>query len=246
MYPTMKESAKIFDNLIQERRSMRVYEKDAPFDEEAVARSLHRATLSPNSSNLQVWSFHRVKSVEMKGKVAKLCMNQSAARTARELIVVVCQIDKWKKNSERILEHIRPSFSNPLSKKDKRAIEYYKTYIPLVYRVDPLGIMTLIRKIITLVKSIQGPFPRISTNADCRIMAHKSAAIAAQTFMLSMKAEGYDTCPMEGFDSKRLKRFLKLPRRAEINMVIATGVGTPEGIYSDRFRFSEEEIIFEL
>lgn len=242
----MNKSAQVFDQIVESRRAMRVYSADAPFDEGAVARSLHRATLAPNSSNLQVWSFHRVKSEEMKAKVAKLCMNQSAARTAQELIIVACRADKWKSNSERILDRIRPSFSSPLSKKDKRAIEYYKTYIPLVYRVDPLGIMTLIRKCITLVKASQGPFPRISTNSDCRIMAHKSAALAAQTFMLSMQAEGYDTCPMEGFDSKRLKKLIGLPKRAEINMVISTGVGTKEGVYSERFRFPKNEIIFEL
>ena len=37
---------------------------------------------------------------------------------------------------------------------------------------------------------------------------HKSVGLAAQTFMLSIAAEGYDSCPMEGFDSKKLKSFL--------------------------------------
>ena len=64
--------------------------------------------------------------------------------------------------------------------------------------------------------------------------------------MLSMKAEGYDTCPMEGFDEKRLKRFLKLPRKSEISMVIGLGVAAEGGIYSERFRFPHEEVIFEL
>ena len=38
--------------------------------------------------------------------------------------------------------------------------------------------------------------------------------------MISMAALGYDTCPMEGFDSVRLKSLLKLPKSAEISMVI--------------------------
>ena len=35
---------------------------------------------------------------------------------------------------------------------------------------------------------------------------HKTCALAAQTFMLAMSNEGYDTCPMEGFDSRRVKK----------------------------------------
>jgi nitroreductase len=46
----------------------------------------------------------------------------------------------------------------------------------------------------------------------------KSAALAAQNFMISMAA--VITCPMEGFDSLRVKKILNLPAAAEINMII--------------------------
>ena len=80
---------------------------------------------------------------------------------------------------------------------------------------------------------------------DVRVVIHKSAALAAQTFMLSMTAEGHDTCPVEGFDSKRLKKLLNLPHRAEINMVITCGKRIPEGVYGERFRVPLEEVVFE-
>ena len=59
--------------------------------------------------------------------------------------------------------------------------------------------------------------------ADMRVWAHKSTALSAAHFMLAMRAEGFDTCPMEGMDSKRVKRLLNLPRRAEICMVVSAG-----------------------
>ena len=46
------------------------------------------------------------------------------------------------------------------------------------------------------------------SSGDVRVITHKSAALAAQSFMISMGAIGYDTCPMEGFDSKRIKKQL--------------------------------------
>jgi nitroreductase len=79
-----------------------------------------------------------------------------------------------------------------------------------------------------------------------RVVVHKSAALAAQTFMLSMKAEGYDTCPMEGFDSVRVKKMLKLPRGAEVNMIIGVGKASPDGVYGPRVRVPNEEVIFEV
>lgn len=78
---------------------------------------------------------------------------------------------------------------------------------------------------------------------EVRISVHKSAALASMTFMLGMKAAGYDTCPMEGFDSKRAKKLLKLSQASEICMIIGCGKGLPEGIYGDRFRLPYEELV---
>ena len=73
-------------------------------------------------------------------------------------------------------------------------------------------------------------------------MAHKSAGLAAQNFMISMAAIGYDTCPMEGSDTLRVKNVLNLPRGAEITMVIGCGIRDEKGIYGPRFRVPFEEI----
>jgi len=57
-----------------------------------------------------------------------------------------------------------------------------------------------------------------------------------------MAAIGYDTCPMEGTDTYRIKRLLKLPYGAQINMVISCGIRKPEGVYGERFRVHFEEV----
>ena len=75
-----------------------------------------------------------------------------------------------------------------------------------------------------------------------RIVAHKSAGLAAENFMISMAAIGYDTCPMEGFDSTRIKKILNLPLGAEINMVIGCGIRDENGIYGPRFRVPFSEV----
>jgi nitroreductase len=84
------------------------------------------------------------------------------------------------------------------------------------------------------------------SSGDVRVIAHKSAALASQNFMISMAALGYDTCPMEGFDSKRVKRILGLPKKAEINMIIGCGYRAEGGIYGQRFRVPFEEVYREV
>jgi len=116
--------------------------------------------------------------------------------------------------------------------------------MPLVYWQDIFGIMSLVRGAISFFAGLTRPFFRSGGRARQRIMVHKSCALAAQTFMLSIAAEGFHSCPMEGFDEKRVKRALGLPRGAEINMIISVGKGTEAGIWGPRFRVPNEEVIF--
>ena len=79
-----------------------------------------------------------------------------------------------------------------------------------------------------------------------RIVAHKSTALAAQNFMISMAAIGYDTCPMEGFDSKRVKKILSIPNSAEITMIVSCGIRDEKGIYGSQFRVPFKDVYFEI
>ncbi|QYY37507.1 nitroreductase family protein [Ruficoccus sp. ZRK36] len=53
--------------------------------------------------------------------------------------------------------------------------------------------------------------------------ALRSAGMAAQTIMLAAKALGYDTCPMIGFDMKRVSELIKLPENHIVGMMITVG-----------------------
>lgn len=81
---------------------------------------------------------------------------------------------------------------------------------------------------------------------DMRIVAHKTTGLAAQNFMISMAAIGYDTCPMEGSDTWKVKRVLGLPFGAEINMIVSCGIRSEKGVYGERFRIPFEEVYNEV
>ena len=236
-----------FEQLIQTRRSNRKFDPSIEVPDEVIERSLQRAILSPNSSNMQLWEFYWESNSEKIQQWSELCLGQSAASTAKHLVIFVTRQDLWKSRANFNLESIKKQArGNEGSKTYQRGLQYYAKLMPLLYRQDPLGLFTLIRKTICFFMGLRKPFMRFGGKADQRVMVHKSCALAAQTFMLSITAEGFDTCPMEGFDQIRVRKALNLPAGAEINMIIAVGKGTPSGIYGERYRVPFEEVVHKL
>ncbi len=58
--------------------------------------------------------------------------------------------------------------------------------------------------------------------------AMRSCGIAAQTIMLTAKAMGYDSCPMDGFDFDAVAKLIDLPENHVIAMFVVVGKGTKE------------------
>jgi hypothetical protein len=237
--------SKEFQSIVEFRRSNRKFDPAVVVPDEVVRRCLERAVLSPNSSNMQLWEFHWVSSEQEIARFVPLCMGQNAARTAKHLVVFVTRRDKWRERAKWNLDMIKRTVQGEPSPIQKRGMDYYGKAMPLLYFSDFLGLMHLVRGMVSFFLGLRKPFFRSGGSARQRIMVHKSCALAAQTFMLSVAAEGFHTCPMEGFDERRVKRHLGLPRGAEINMIISVGKGTEAGIWGPRFRLPNEEVIFE-
>jgi len=53
--------------------------------------------------------------------------------------------------------------------------------------------------------------------------AIRSVGIASQTIMLAVKSAGYDSCPMIGFDQKKVSDLINLPKNYIIGMMLAIG-----------------------
>ena len=234
-----------FIDALNYRRSVRVYDENKGIDTEIVKKCVQQATLAPNSSNMQLWEFHHVTSEEILKKLNFACLGQPAATTAKQMLVVVVRKDLWKQRAKSNLSNIQKIFANnnreKQSSREKFALNYYGKLMPFVY-ADFFGLFGCIKFLFSWVTGVFRPTYRQLRNSDMRIVAHKSAALAAQTFMLSMAAEGYDTCPMEGTDTLRIKKILKLPLSSEINMVISCGIRKPEGVYGERFRIPFEKV----
>ena len=245
----MSQHEKRVSEAIQYRRSVRVYDAEQPIDPNIVKECIAQAALAPNSSNMQLWEFYHITSKEVIEALAPLCFNQNAARTAQQLVVFVTRKDLWKQRAKANMNHINTLFppkpKAEQSSREKVARQYYGKLIPFAYS-DFLGVFGMLKYLMVIVMGLFKPMYREVRKSDMRVVVHKTTALAAQTFMLSMAAHGYDTCPMEGSDTWRVKKLLGLPYGSEVNMIVSCGIRTEKGIYGERFRVPFEEVYHEI
>ncbi|MCG8668354.1 MAG: nitroreductase family protein [Pseudomonadales bacterium] len=226
-----------FKKVVESRRSVRKF-TSKPIPKEVLEDCLGMAMLAPSSCNLQPWEFHVVQTPNNKQKLVEACMNQNAAKTAAELIVVVARTQNWSKIAKlNITDWPQPTVP-------KHWVSFYKNGVPLTYWQGPFDALGRVKKSIANVAGLFRPIPRGPfSQADMKVWAVKSVALAAENLMLAFRSHGYDTCPMEGMDERRVRKLLKLPKDAEVVMVIGAGERAEDGVYFPRVQFDKNNFI---
>ena len=225
------------------RRSVRKFDPNKDIDTEIVKKCIENGVLAPTSSNLQLWEFYHITNKDILRKVSKICFDQPAASTAKQIVITLVRRDLWKKRANQNIDFFDSKKEKLNQQHYDLTKKYYTKAVPLVYN-DFIGIYSYCKYILANFLGFFRVMYRQLRNSDTRVVAHKSAALASQNFMISMAGFGYDTCPMEGFDSLKLKKLLKLNSKSEINMVIGCGIRLKEGVYGERFRIPFDDIYF--
>ncbi len=227
-----------FDKVVLSRRSVRSYTSDA-VPESIIQHCLELALLSPSSSNLQPWEFHWVRNSELKKQLAEFCYSQPSAKTASDLIVCVARTKTWSSHLDHLVKVLKsqPGVS-------ESAIRYHQIELPNMLAQGIFGLKGHLRSLKYRLKGIRKVQARRPGGpSDLLLWAVKSTTLAIQTFILAVRAHGYDTCPMEGFDEVRVSRLLKLPSDAHIVMVVSVGKRAKNGVYGKRTRLEKERFI---
>lgn len=232
-----------FKKTVQSRRAIRIFD-GVPIPEDVMRDCLRDAVLAPSSSNLQCYELYWLRDNETKKRMTPLCLNQPAATTAGDLIVVVSRVDEWQSHLKKLTKIMTDNGKNPLSGPVR---DYYENIVPLLMRTDRWGFHNLKRRLMLWYKSrneptANGPVSR----ADHRVYGHIQASLAAQNLMLSLVAHGYECCPMGGIDGRGIAKLLELPPTAEVTMVIGAGTGKPEGLFSIRRRLPISDLVKEI
>jgi len=231
----LNETVKALTEIIESRRSIRLFDK-SPVPPEVMEKSFDMALLAPNSSNLQPWEFVWVRESQLKAELVKACFSQAAAATAAELVVCIARTKTWKRNCEDMKKQMEQAEAQG-TRIPKAAWLYYRKLAPFMYNQGPLGVLGLFKRVIFFFIGLRKPVGREPMgNNDMKIWATKTTALACENFMLAIRAFGFDTCPMEGMDSRRVRKLLKLPSDSLIPMVIAIGKRRADGVTLPRIR----------
>lgn len=231
--PALECDFEAFKQVVRTRRSIRAFLPD-PVPDAIVDECLDLALLAPNSYNLQAWEFFCVRDSAKLERLRRFCLDQPPATSAPTLLVAVARPDFWRVARRLNLEHYVRRGGPPSS------IRKYRKLIPLIFADGPFYVLGPLKKLALAVEGLwhatwRGPFGYWGQ----QLWAAKTTALACENLMLALRAAGYDTCPMEGFDEPRVKRLLALPRAARVVMVLAAGRRAPGGV-SEQVRFDRE------
>lgn len=206
---------------IFQRRAVKV------FDAVEISRGLREQILdaarhAPSSFNMQPYRFYWVGSTAKKAAVAKLCLGQMPAETASALVVAVADIGSMRATSRGQVEWMR---SGEFSEAKIRDYERTAKIGRILFMPGPFGIFGVVKRGIFWLLNLWMTIgmPPLSRQ-DVFKWATKGTSLACENLMIAAEALGINTCPMEGFDGRRLSKYLGLsPQYHEIVMVIAMG-----------------------
>jgi len=226
---------RVFQQVNRDRRAIRDFD-GSPIGDEEVEAVLREALLAPSSSNSQPYVIHWLRNPAMKAAVANACHNQRAARSASTLLVLVSgrRFALETVSLFRAYVESTPELSEKSRAYHLRQLTTGRRFLRVASSVfwSPLhDLLTTVFPSLTLLPL--GPKP-------VRNWFARSTLFAAQTILLAASARGLDTCPMEGFDPRKLSRILGLKRGDVIALVVALGRRRPDALIEPRWRRSFE------
>lgn len=236
--PANTPQLQAFRQVVESRRSVRRF-TNTPIPNAVLDDCLRLAMLAPNYSNLQPWEFYVIDSVDKRNRAVKNCMNQNAAKTAARLIAVVARTDTWHDHAQQVL---REYPDTPVPKKVKN---YYTKIIAMDFVRGPMNAISVAKWGATkTIRKLKGPIKSpYYTFDDVKNWATNNTALAAENLMLALRAYGFDSCPMGGFDEPAMKRLLNLSDDHHIVMMVGAGERADDGIYDTQFRFNQAQFV---
>jgi nitroreductase len=205
-----------FESLAKSRRAVRNFRPD-PLPPELLDRLIDIARWSPSGYNLQPTHFVVVTDPAVKLKLVPACLKQRQIAEAPAVVIITGDGHVAKNNFKDVI-----AMDKSLGCIDEKYEALLRKYIPLAFGTGPLGLGWLAKAAAAPTLGLVMPTPSIPA-VFRRYWLTKQTMLCAMTLMLAASAAGLATLPMEGFDEKRVRRVLRIPRSQIVPVVIAIG-----------------------
>ena len=223
-----------FEALAFHRRTVRNFKPD-PISHALLERLIRITQRAPSSFNLQPVHYFIIRQQQIKESIVHTCLGQKQVLSAPAVVVFAADRDAAAHNFDKVWE---ADLKNGVMTEEK--LDICRNLVDMNFSIKPLGFGWL-------TKCFLGPLIRLFTPLPELPAIHKNAwlqknvGFAAMMFMLAAESVGLGTCPMSGFDERRLKKAVKIPRRFDVPLIIA--VGYPADRPPSRSRLPLEEVV---
>jgi len=203
-----------FRSVVRQRRSVRSFDKEKAISAEMLHDILEDAQRSPSSFNLQPYCGIIVTEEAQKAKVADAMMGTNPQRVRDAPVTVVLLADK---EPTRRVPHLMA-----LERAAGKPTAYIESLPAKTSFLAGPGMLA--KKLKWAASELLSPVVAAPRLEMLECWSTKNCAFFAQTLMLAAAARGVDSCPMEGFDARRLAWALNFPlERYGVPLVVALG-----------------------
>jgi len=198
------------------RRAVNFFDSTKDIDLEVLKDIINKAATAPSSYNIQPWEAVLVYTKENKQILKEICNNQPKVEQASADLIVIA-------NPKAAIEH---------------ADDIVNSWLELGYITE--GNKEAVKS--AIVDSYGVKDNVIPEKA--KLKAVRDSSLFAMNFMITARCFGFETHPMDGFDDKKLRDFIKLPDYKIITMVIAIGYkDQSKKLLPRAFRYSFEDFV---
>jgi len=205
-----------FESLAKSRRSVRNFRPD-PLPPELLDRLIDIARWAPSGYNLQPTHFVVVTDPSVKARLVPACLKQRQIAEAPAVVVITGDRRVAENNFQDMM-----AMEKSLGSIDETYERLLRKIMPLVFGQGPLGLSWLAKATAAPILGLFTPTPSIPAVFK-RFWLTKQTMLCAMTLMLAASSAGLATLPMEGFDERRVRRVLGIPRSQIVPVVIAIG-----------------------
>ncbi|EWM27486.1 nitroreductase-like protein [Nannochloropsis gaditana] len=216
-----------FSQIVHSRFSNTHYASHKPVHISTLNELLRLTQRAPSSFNIQPFKLVVIRDPTLRDKVghqAMLGANGNRVRTAPVTVVFAADVES-SRLMPQVVALLRQAGTFP---------EGFLKKIPFFANLFSTGYpFSLLRWCLYWGKRVAmhvvGWFKAVPRLERPETWAVKNTMLAAMTFMLAASSHGLTTCPMEGFDARRLRHLLGLPTRYVLPVVVSLGYAATPG-----------------
>eukprot|EP00510_Aplanochytrium_minuta_P007035 CAMPEP_0184034442 /NCGR_PEP_ID=MMETSP0955-20130417/11624_1 /TAXON_ID=627963 /ORGANISM="Aplanochytrium sp, Strain PBS07" /LENGTH=272 /DNA_ID=CAMNT_0026321165 /DNA_START=49 /DNA_END=867 /DNA_ORIENTATION=+ len=222
-FGSSKIDLEVFSRLVNTRRSAKEFLPEKAVEDSVLEKILCLTQRAPSSFNIQPFKVVLVKDKLVKKDLAYCMTDTNIKKVLDAPISVVFASDLQPgKQIPRIME-LEKENGMPENVIDGRRFGA---------SVFAAGGNDAERSLMRTLFSTVSNITQMPTINSAEGWAFKNTMLAVQIFLLGCHASGLATAPMEGFDSRRIRKCLNIPDRYEVPVVVSVGY-EPEEKSSD-------------